>query len=640
MCGFVALVNGKHKNVNITEVLNTIQHRGPDDHGWFEWDKGHVQRGRNTKVLSGEVILGHVRLSIIDLTDAGWQPMSSPDGKYHLVFNGEIYNYRELRTELERCGHVFNSHTDTEVLLASLIEWDVDALLRLRGMFAFCFFNSNRRDLLIVRDFFSIKPLFYCEISGGVAFASEQKALLSLPGVGKGLNSQALYEYLLVGATDHATETLLSDIKQLPPAHYLRVSIDNTKLLVPKCYWTIDLSKRINPSFEVAVKRVRELFLESISLHLRSDVPVGTALSGGIDSSAIVCAVRYLNPHQEIHTFSFIADDEKISEEFWVDTVNQYVKSIPHKVRANREDMVNDLEDLIHAQGEPFGSTSIYAQYRVFKEAAANHIKVMLDGQGADEILGGYVSYQGSRLASMLSQAHFASAYKFWSSSSRLPSRSRTQLAMFAAREMLPDWARWIARRLAAKGVPPKWLSKEWIDREQINTRPNLIKGINGPDILRARLLETLQVSSIPHLLRYEDRNSMRFSIESRVPFLHIDLVEYLFSLPEEYLIAPDGTSKYVFREAMRGIVPDSILDRKDKIGFATPERNWLIEMDKWISNRLKFGDQIGCFNVDKLSAEWTRIVKGEVPFNFRCWRWLNVIEWHSYLVGYEKVDN
>ena len=212
-------------------------------------------------MLSGEVILGHVRLSIIDLTNAGWQPMSSPDGKYHLVFNGEIYNYRELRTELERCGHVFNSHTDTEVLLASLIEWDVDALLRLRGMFAFCFFNSNRRDLLIVRDFFSIKPLFYCEISGGVAFASEQKALLSLPGVGKGLNSQALYEYLLVGATDHATETLLSDIKQLPPAHYLRVSIDNTKLLVPKCYWTIDLNKRINPSFEVAVKRVRSFFL-------------------------------------------------------------------------------------------------------------------------------------------------------------------------------------------------------------------------------------------------------------------------------------------------------------------------------------------------------------------------------------------
>ena len=565
--------------------------------------------------------------------------MSSLDGKYHIVFNGEIYNYRELRSELAMCGHVFRTHTDTEVLLAALIEWDVEALTKLRGMFAFCFFDSDRRKLLIARDFFGIKPLYFTEIEGGVAFASEQKVLLSLPGVSKTINSQGIYDYLLVGATDHGSETLLADIKQLLPAHYLCVSVDNPILPVPKCYWDIDLSKRITPSFDEAVRRVRELFLESVALHLRSDVPVGTALSGGIDSSAIVCAVRYLNPSQEIHTFSFIADDEKISEEAWVDTVNQYVKAVPHKVRATREEMVIDLEDLIHAQGEPFGSTSIYAQYRVFKEAAANHIKVMLDGQGADEMLGGYVSYQGSRLASMVSQGRIAAAYNFWSASSRSPDRSKTQLAMFAAREMLPDWARWIARRLASKGVPPKWLSKEWIDREHINIRPNLIKGIGGTEILRARLLETLQVSSVPHLLRYEDRNSMRFSIESRVPFLYTDLAEYLFSLPEEYLIGPDGTSKYVFREAMRGIVPDVILDRKDKIGFATPEHSWLTKMDGWVTECLTRGDQLGCFQIGELQSEWTRVVRGEVPFNFRCWRWLNVIGWYSYVVDSEQLD-
>ena len=637
MCGFVAIINGQGESINLIEIINTIQHRGPDDRGWCEWSNGNIQRGRDAKVLTGEVLLGHVRLSIIDLTDAGWQPMSSADNRYHIVFNGEIYNYLELRSELEMCGHVFHTHTDTEVLLVALVEWGVDALVKLRGMFAFCFFDSSRRELLLARDFFGIKPLYFSEITGGVAFASEQKALLQLPGVGKHINSQALYEYLSMGVTDHGTGGLLTDIKQLLPAHFLRVSIDNPKKLVPICYWKIDINNRIAPEFDVAVKRVRELFLQSVALHLRSDVPIGTALSGGIDSSAIVCAVRHLNPDQEIHTFSFIADDERISEEVWVDVVNKYVNAIPHKVRATREEMVSDLEDLIHAQGEPFGSTSIYAQYRVFKEAAANHIKVMLDGQGADEMLGGYVSYQGSRLASLLKQMDFIGAASFLRASSKWPGRSKAQLAMHAAREVLPDWARGVARRLISKGVPPNWLSKEWIDTENINVRPHLTKGTYDVEILRASLLKTLQISSVPHLLRYEDRNSMRFSIESRVPFLYTDLVEYLFSLPEEYLIAPDGTSKYVFREAMRGIVPDAILDRRDKIGFETPEHNWLTKMDQWVTGRLAQGDQLGCFQMDELRSEWALVVSGHASFNFRYWRWLNAIEWHSYLMADQK---
>lgn len=637
MCGFVAAINGLHKKINIVDVLQTIHNRGPDDLGWLDWDNDNFQHGRDSKYLNGKILFGHVRLSIIDLTEAGWQPMSSRDGKYHIVFNGEIYNYCELRSELELCGHSFHTKTDTEVLLTALIEWDVDALAKLRGMFALCFFDSDRRELLVARDYFGIKPLYYCEIAGGIAFASEQKTLLKLPGVSRHINSQALYEYLLVGATDHDTETLLTDIKQLPPAHYLHVSIDNPPVPIPTCYWHIDLNMQITPSFEKAVMHVRELFLESIKLHLRSDVPVGTALSGGIDSSAIVCAVRYLNPEQEIHTFSFIADDDKISEEPWIDIVNDYIKAIPHKVRATREEMVDDLEDLIHTQGEPFGSTSIYAQYRVFKEAAANNIKVMLDGQGADEMLGGYVSYQGSRLASMLKHKDILGAISFLRLSSKWPGRSKTQVSMFAAREMLPDWARWIARRFASKEVPPKWLSKAWIIKENINIHPQLIKGINCKDILRARLLETLQTSSIPHLLRYEDRNSMRFSIESRVPFLYTELVEYLFSLPEDYLISPDGTSKHIFREAMRGIVPDVILDRKDKIGFATPERNWLTSMDKWVNECLARSRQLGCFNTDILQSEWKNVVNGNSPFNFRCWRWLNVIEWYTHIVNDES---
>ena len=630
MCGFVAIINKQRQPISIGSLLDTIRHRGPDDHGWLDWKADQIRRGQSSENLTGEVILGHVRLSIIDLSKAGWQPMSSADERYHLVFNGEIYNYLELRKELESIGHIFHTHTDTEVLLVALVEWKESAITKLRGMFAFCFFDSHTRGMIIARDFFGIKPLYYCHQNGVFAFASEQKALLALPGVSNKINAQSLYEYLLVGATDHGDKSMFEEIFQIPAAHYMSFCIDEAETPTPVRYWSIDLSRKISPTFQEAVQRVRELFLQSVALHLRSDVPVGAALSGGIDSSAIVCAVRYLNPDQEIHTFSYIADDEKLSEEKWVDIVNRHISAIPHKVHATREEMLNDLDDLIRAQGEPFGSTSIYAQYRVFKEAAKQNIKVMLDGQGADEMLGGYVYYQGSRVGSLIRQFDLIGAYKFLSQSSKWQGRNKPQLLMYAAHELLPDWLRWLARRFVSKGVPPHWISMNWLRSEDIVIRPNVIKGTRGKEVFRARMLETLTSSSIPHLLRYEDRNSMRFSIESRVSFLYTELVEYLFSLPEEYLISPDGTSKYVFREAMRGIVPDVILDRKDKIGFATPEHSWLTKMDGWVNECFARGDQIGCFQLDELRSEWSRVVKGEAPFNFRCWRWFNAIEWHT----------
>jgi asparagine synthase (glutamine-hydrolysing) len=630
MCGFVAIINKHHQSINIGSLLDTIRHRGPDDQGWLDWQAGQIRRGQSSENLSGEVILGHVRLSIIDLSKAGWQPMSSADERYHLVFNGEIYNYLELRKELESIGHIFHTRTDTEVLLVALIEWKESAITKLRGMFSFCFFDSRTLSMIIARDFFGIKPLYFSKTNGLFAFASEQKALLMLPGVSNRINAQSLYEYLQFGTTDQGAESMFEIIHQIPAGHYVRLSIDDAIPPIPIRYWSVDLSQKIHPTFQEAVQRVRELFLQSVALHLRSDVPVGTALSGGIDSSAIVCAVRYLNPNQEIHTFSFIADDEKLSEEKWVDIVNRHIGAITHKIHATREEMLDDLDDLIRAQGEPFGSTSIYAQYRVFKEAAKQNIKVMLDGQGADEMLGGYVYYQGSRLASIIKRMNVVGAYTFWRKSSYSIGRSAAQLTLYTVDELLPDWVRWNVRKLLSKGIPFLWLNKNWLLREKINIYPNTIKGIKGKDVLRLRMLETLTSSSIPHLLRYEDRNSMRFSIESRVPFLYTELVEYLYSLPEEYLIAQNGTSKYVFREAMRGIVPDEILDRKDKVGFATPERAWLTKMDLWVEKCLSQGDSLGCFEMNELRADWKKVMEGEAPFNFRCWRWFNAIEWYA----------
>jgi asparagine synthase (glutamine-hydrolysing) len=252
----------------------------------------------------------------------------------------------------------------------------------------------------------------------------------------------------------------------------------------------------------------------------------------------------------------------------------------------------------------------------------------MLDGQGADEMLGGYISYQGSRLATLLCNFHLFKAIAFLNKSSKLPGRSKKMMNLYAANELIPDWSRAIARMLISKGVPPKWLSNNWLQKNIVHIHPRIISRIPGKDKLRARLLESLTRSSIPRLLRYEDRNSMHFSIESRVPFLHIDLVEYIYSLPEEFLISPNGTSKYVFREAMRGIVPDAILDRNDKIGFATPEKSWLSNMENWVFEQLKYAEKLPCFDPSALIEEWNNVIHGRVAFDFRCWRWLNLIAW------------
>jgi asparagine synthase (glutamine-hydrolysing) len=497
-------------------------------------------------------------------------------------------------------------------------------------MFAFAFYDSESRRLLVSRDFFGIKPLYWCRWEGGLALASEAEVLLQLPGVSAVSDPQATYDFLVFGASDHARQSIYRDLYHFPAAHFAEIRLDTVPELEPRRYWNIDLSRKIHPEFQVAAEEVRRLFLESVDLHLRSDVPVGTALSGGIDSSAIVCAIRYLNPEQEIHTISYIADDDAINEEKWIDIVNRHANCVSHKVRARQADLAADLEDLIHAQGEPFGSTSIYAQYRIFREAQRHDIKVMLDGQGADEILAGYIVYQGSRLASLIVRGRWIRAWQFLRSSGRWPGRSKKRILMLAVNELLPEWLRWWARGLVSKAVPPKWIAPAWLISRAVNPRSNLARGISGGEKMRKRLLENLTNSSIPHLLRYEDRNSMRFSIESRVPFLHVDLVEYLYSLPEEYLLSPDGVSKCIFREAMRGIVPDEILDRHDKIGFATPERNWLAALDSWVDDNFRYGEKLEYFNMAEVKKEWQAIISGRKEFNFKCWRWLNLIAWEK----------
>jgi asparagine synthase (glutamine-hydrolysing) len=607
-----------------------ILHRGPDDHGWLLLTAQGMRLGQEqTPAKAATLCLVHRRLSILDLSDAGRQPMITPDGRHAVVFNGEIYNYLELRAELEVLGHRFRTRTDTEVLLHAYLAWGCHALSRLVGMFAFAILDLPARQLFLARDQFGIKPLYYVQSPHGIAFASEIKALLELPDVQRTVHPQRLWEYLRFGRTDHGADTLFDAIKQLPSAHWLTVPLDRPCTLEPIRYWNLDVSEPLNLSLDDAAQRIRQLFLTSVRLHLRSDVPVGAALSGGIDSSAIVAVMRHLEPKLQLHTFSYVADDPSVSEEDYLDLAARHVRAVQHKVQLSAAEMVHDLDCLIDCQDEPFGGTSIYAQHRVFRMARQAGITVMLDGQGADEMLGGYRWYVAARLASLFRQRKWTEALSFLHHVRRLPGNGGSiGLFLRAAGFLLPRSAQALSRRFVGKDLMLPWMNERWFFEHGVE--PNAPCRPNSRDVLRDELQQTLLASNLPMLLRYEDRNSMAHSIESRVPFLTVPLAEFILRLPEEYLISPKGTTKNVFRLAMRGLVPEQILERKDKIGFATPERTWLTHLRPWVDETLR-SDLAKAIPPLKLAAakrEWQSIRSGRQPWDGRAWRWVNLIRW------------
>jgi len=643
MCGIGGIVSFHTSEINLqilTSMSATLKLRGPDDLGFLGWSgKTPVQISRNPEALkASRVCLFHRRLSILDLTSAGWQPMATSDGRYYIVFNGEIYNYLELQTQLKALGYEFHSHSDTEVLLAAYAQWGAKALTQLVGMFAFAILDTWENTLFLARDFFGIKPLYYTYWQDGLAFASEIKALLQLPGVNRHVNPQRLYDYLHSGLTDYGGETLFANIQQLPPSHFLKISLDNPQQPEISRYWQLDINQNLDITFTEATAHLRHLFLENIQLHLRSDVPVGAALSGGIDSSAIVMAMRHLQGEQlQLHTFSYIASDANLSEEQWVDVVTDAAATIVHKVQPSPEELITDLNTLIELQDQPFGSTSIYAQYRMFQMAKTANIKVMLDGQGADELLGGYRPYLAARLASLLRQGKWGTANQFLQQATKLPDTNQKKLFLRALALLLPPSLQAAVRQLIQKDVIPTWLNIDWFTKHQIV--PKTYQSQQCPEILRSELHQALVETSLPMLLRYEDRNSMTHSIESRVPFLTPAFVNFVFALPEEFIIANDGTSKAIFRQAMRGIVPDIILDRKDKIGFATPEQRWLKTLRPWVEDVLnsEMATQIPALNVKQMKEEFQAVVEGRSAFDFRIWRWVNLIRWaERYNVTFE----
>jgi asparagine synthase (glutamine-hydrolysing) len=629
MCGILGYFSKKNSSIDHDEfldALNSINYRGPDDTG--------------VKTIETEnqiIFLGHKRLSIIDLSKAGHQPISSEDGRYDLVYNGEIYNYKEIREELKIIGYNFKTNSDTEVLLIAWQHWEQKALSKFEGMFAFAIYDNVEKYLILVRDPFGIKPLYYSFINGIFSFSSEIRPLLKLNKNDlKKINLQTSFDYLVHGIYGHNSSTFFSEVYSLPPGNILKIKVTSNKIISLSSWWELNISEDKNLSFESAIFELKNRFLKNIEMHLRSDVPIGAALSGGIDSSSIVCAMRHIDSKIPIHTFSFVSPNSKFDESKWIDCVNNYTNAVPHKVIINPFELEKDIDDMIKVQGEPFLSSSIYAQYRVYKAAREAGIIVTLDGQGADELIGGYVGFPKARLMSFFESCEIFNGIRYLYNWSNSPGNSFFSAIKILTLSLIPNFISVPLKKIYFKITLPNWINSKYVFENKIDVIESIVtydknipKGRNAFNAMKNQITGY----GLPALLRHGDRNSMRWSVESRVPFLTKDFAEFCFKLPENFILPVNAETKYLFRESMRGIVPNEILDRKDKIGFETPELEWLKLISKSAFEWIKNADQIPFLNKKECQILLEKVLSGEQRYDKSVWRIINYCRWAELML-------
>ena len=656
MCGIAALFQPKGADLDsaIRGMTTMARHRGPDDEGYVLFARGarptmmggpdtpkgiygnplpYCPRQRESHgETKGEAALGHRRLSIVDLSPAGHQPMCSPEGELWIVFNGEIYNHIELRAELEAAGQRFASHCDTEVILAAYRVWGEDCLQRFNGMFTFILVDWPRRRVFAARDRFGIKPLYYWTAPDGMlALASEIKQFTALSGWRARVNGQRAYDFLQWGLFDHTGETLFRDVRQLRGGECLSFSLDRVPSPPAPRAWYV-LAPAAQPARGDAASRYRELLEDSVRLRLRADVPVGSCLSGGLDSSSIVCIanrlLREVNADALQNTFSARSTDPRFDEGRHIDEVVAATGVANFQVHPAPASLFDMLPDITWHQDEPFGSTSIYAQWHVFGLAAKHGVKVMLDGQGADEQLAGYHTFYSARFSGLLRQLRLVRLICEMTAVRKAQRMPAQQLLGYAASALLPEMLRQPLRRLTAR---PSSQAPEWLDVDRLGARagdPFVDAGAKTSrlrDFSRSQILDT----SLPMLLHWEDRDSMAHSIEARVPFLDYRLVELALGLPDEAKLS-DGISKRVLREAMRGIIPAGIAARMDKIGFATAEETWLRrERPDDFRDALRSSIDASQGVLRPSAARLLEdVIDGRRPFSFLPWRMISFGAW------------
>jgi asparagine synthase (glutamine-hydrolysing) len=599
MCGIAGVFSQPTFAVRRTmqQMCDLLVHRGPDDVGMIYVDPTSAGVRTDLPDSGSGLVLGHRRLSILDITAAGHQPMVGPGGRSWIVYNGEVYNFLELRDELAGAGYSFRSDSDTEVILAAYDHWGRDCLQRFNGMWAFALWDAVSGELFCARDRLGVKPFYYVAGGGRFVFASEIKALFACEGVARAPNPAIIHDYLSLKLSDHTDETFFAGIRALPPAHWLVFRPGQPPQI--ERFWDAAVSDELDASDQdrkAATDELRALLTQSVRLRLRSDVPVGTCLSGGLDSSTIALLVNELMQsehgvsrsnlaaHQK--TFSACFDDPRFDERRFIDEVLDATGADTRRIFPDGALLWEELSKVLWHMDEPFHSTSQYSQYNVMRCVAEGGVKVTLDGQGADELMAGYPGYYGVLLTSLARRGELGLLHREARAAAALGGRGRGwfDIALKLGYGVLPfELKRHIREALAGSplaGRTPEGRSMAMLRPEfRAQHADRMRNWLTLQDRLMGSLSRRLYADtfqfSLPSLLRYEDRNSMAFSIEARTPFLDYRVVEHVMSTPALLKIR-DGWSKWMLREAMRDVLPESIRSRKDKMGFVTPEAVWL----------------------------------------------------------------
>jgi asparagine synthase (glutamine-hydrolysing) len=607
MCGLCGIINldGKPaEEYKIRHMMNSMKHRGPDDEGVFIKDH------------SG---LGFVRLSIIDLSLAGHQPMLSIDKRYVILLNGEIYNYVELKQELKGKGYIFRSGSDTEVLLNSYIEWGETCLHRLNGMFAFAVLDTVNDDLFIARDRFGIKPFYYYLDSDQFAFASDIPPLLKVTESKKEPEDSVIFDFLLFNRTNQSEKTFFKNISKLQHGHSLTIKSGKIKI---KRWYNLPSQLSSIDSDNFKEKEFLDEFKNSINLQLRSDVPVGTCLSGGLDSSAITALVLENKQNVDLHSFSAVYQKHQKGDE------SEYIAEFRdknlklHYTFPTEITLFEDLSDFIDTMSEPFPSTSIYAEYKVMK-LAKQHCTVLLNGQGADELMAGYHYFYGYYFRDLLRNRSWG---KFLN---EVFQYTRTHKSIYGLKTL-------------GFSLSPRSLrhfkNHDFIDDGFYNTlygkKNSLFDDFYNSNSLKEFLINHFEYKFEHHLL-WADKTGMRFSLETRFPFLDHNLVEKTLSISSDNYIK-NGYTKAIMRNALKGILPEKIRMRKDKVGFSTPEADWFknVKLQTILTDIIESESfkERGYFNIKQCKSDFHSFEKNQ-KYNPEFWKWISLEMWFRQFI-------
>jgi asparagine synthase (glutamine-hydrolysing) len=611
-------------------VIDSVAHRGPDGRGWKDFTS-----------TAGPVVLAHRRLAIIDTSAAAAQPMAWDDGRFWLTYNGEIYNYVELRAELAAKGYRFATSSDSEVLLCAYQEWGEACVAHFVGMFALVIYEPQAEKLFAARDRFGVKPLYFWQSGAGLAFASEIKQFLGLPNFAARVNLARCHDFLVGSLSDHTGETLFAGVAQLRGGECVSLDLRRwgaERRVEPRRWYSLPEANTCHLGEAEAAERFRVLFAEAVRLHLRADVTVGSCLSGGLDSSSIVgVAVEELGRQRAsnvFHTVSACYEEKSVDERPFIDAVVGQTGVLNSQVFPRPDALIERIEAATWHQDEPFGSTSIFAQWCVFERAGAEGIKVMLDGQGADEQLAGYHAMFPSYYRQLLRGGHLIRLVETIAGRRRRHHASLRGELTAVARAALPDaWLGPVAR-IVRRRERSGWLGAALDEAGDAALSPSQAAverdGLGPIDGLGRACRAQVQTTSLPMLLHYEDRNSMAHGVEARVPFLDHRLVEFSIALGDGHKMHGAET-KRILRRAMGAVLPPVVRNRADKLGFATPEQAWFAGplrgyVRDGIDETVKRFP--GFFNAEGLHRMARDMMDGARPFDFKLWRAVNLGIW------------